>query len=235
MLTLENIDMGYGDTKILWDVSLNVKKGEIVALIGSNGAGKTTLMYTVSGLYAPWKGRIRWEGNDITKTRAHERIHYGLALVPQGRRLFPSMTVEQNLHMGALHRKFKQQDLAKELNHVYDLFPRLQEREKQLAGKLSGGEQQMLAIGRALMANPKMLLIDEMSLGLAPVLVDNIIISLKEIAKEGITVFLVEQDVEIALEISQRAYVLEHGKIALEGSSAWLYDHPQVKEAYLGM
>jgi branched-chain amino acid transport system ATP-binding protein len=225
---------GYGDVPVLHGVSLEVRAGEIVALIGSNGAGKTTLLKAVAGLLPAMGGRILFERAAVTDLRPYRRVQLGISLVPEGRRLFPGMTVEQNLRMGAYQRR----DVAgirQDLERVYTLFPRLQERQHQLAGRLSGGEQQMCAIGRGLMAAPRLLLIDELSLGLAPVAVDTLLEALQEIHQRGLTLLVVEQDVRTALELAHRAYVLETGQVTLHGPSADLLADPSIRRAYLGI
>ncbi len=234
MLEVEKIDVAYGDLQVLWDVSLKVSDGEIVSIIGSNGAGKTTLLRAIGGLLYPKKGYIRFFGNNITTFRPHVRAALGIAHVMEGRRLFPHLTVEENLKMGAyLPNAWKKKDETFEV--VYNLFPILKERRKQLAGTLSGGEQQMLAIGRTLMLRPKLLLLDEPSLGLAPKLALMIFNTVKKINEmEKIAILLVEQNVHLSLQLSKRAYVIENGKIVLEGTSEELLKNPKVKKSYLG-
>ncbi len=237
MLTIKNLHTRYGPIPVLKNVSLHVKQGEIVALIGTNGAGKTTLLTTISGLLKPVKGSIQFDGVTITKKSPSEIVALGLSQVPEGRQIFTPLTVEENLELGAYQRTSRNDGKAvsKDLEAVYSLFPRLKERRKQVAGTLSGGEQQMLAIGRAFMAKPKMLLLDEPSLGLAPKLVDSImktIVSLNQ--EQGLTILIVEQNARKALAISHRAYVLETGKIVLQGSSEELIEDSEIKRAYLG-
>lgn len=234
MLKVSNVNAGYGEIQVLWDVSLFVNSGEIVALIGSNGAGKSTLLGVISGLIRPKKGAVFFEGKDITGCSPESIVKVGISHIPQGRRLFAGMTVKENLMMGAYCRKNRKQ-VMDDLDFVYTLFPRLKEREKQLAGKLSGGEQQMCALGRALMSAPKLLLIDELSLGLAPVVVDNLIKALHEINRKGTMILLVEQDVQIALENSERAYVMETGRIVMEGKATDLLSNEYIRKAYLGL
>ncbi|MFC0299004.1 ABC transporter ATP-binding protein [Geobacillus jurassicus] len=233
MLKVDQIDVFYGNIHALKGVSLEVNKGEIVTLIGANGAGKTTLLKTISGLLKPKNGDIVYEGASIAGKAAQAIVKQGISHVPEGRRVFANMTVEENLELGAFLRKDKegiQQDFAK----VFQLFPRLEERRKQLAGTLSGGEQQMLAIGRALMARPKLLLLDEPSMGLAPLLVKTIFRIIQEINESGTTILLVEQNAHMALSIAHRAYVLESGRVVLSGTASELQASEQVKQAYLG-
>nr|WP_255782049.1 ABC transporter ATP-binding protein [Geobacillus sp. YHL] len=232
-MKVEAIDVFYGNIHALKGVSLEVNKGEIVTLIGANGAGKTTLLKTISGLLRPKNGDIVYEGASIAGKAAQTIVKQGISHVPEGRRVFANMTVEENLELGAFLRKDKegiQQDFAK----VFQLFPRLEERRKQLAGTLSGGEQQMLAIGRALMARPKLLLLDEPSMGLAPLLVKTIFRIIQEINESGTTILLVEQNAHMALSIADRAYVIESGRVVLSGAASELQASEQVKQAYLG-
>ncbi|MDB5039595.1 MAG: transporter ATP-binding protein [Candidatus Eremiobacteraeota bacterium] len=232
-LVIENLSAGYGDTQVLWDVSMRVEPGEIVALIGSNGAGKSTLLGAVSGIVKTWSGAVRYGSAAMSGLEPDRVVSAGVVQVPQGRRLFGSLSVEDNLRMGAYLRRDREID--SDLEAILAMLPRLRERYDYLAGRLSGGEQQQVAIGRALMARPKMLLIDEMSLGLAPVLVDQLIEILAQIHATGVSILIVEQDVQTALEVSSRAYVLETGRVTLSGPSAALLDDPQVKKAYLGV
>ena len=233
MLELSSVRAGYGTFQALFDVSLQVRQGEAVAVIGPNGAGKTTLMRVVSGMIRPTAGAISMEGVDLVTTPAHRIIELGMAHVPESRRLFASMTVEENLKMGgfmaAARPKFRQR-----LDFVYELFPRLRERRRQRAGSMSGGEQQMCAIGRALMARPKLLLLDEPSMGLAPIFVDRIFETILEVNKAGTPVLLVEQNALMALDVAKRAYVMETGRIALEGPASELKTNEQVRATYLG-
>jgi branched-chain amino acid transport system ATP-binding protein len=234
LLDLSNIDVFYGRVQALRGVTITVDSGEIVALIGSNGAGKTTTLRTISGLMHPAGGKIVFDGRDLTQTKAHAIVRAGICQSPEGRRLFPRMIVLDNLMMGTYARKDRtgvQQDVAR----VYDLFPRLKERSKQLAGTLSGGEQQMLAIGRALMSQPKLLMLDEPSLGLAPILIETIFRICTEINAQGTPILLVEQNASKALEIAHRAYVLETGNIVQTGTGKELLSSPDVQRAYLGM
>lgn len=234
MLEIKNLSVNYGAITALHGISLHIKKGDIVTLIGGNGAGKTTTLKTISGLLRAESGEIIYEGQNITKLPAHKIVAAGLSHVPEGRMIFANLTVLENLKMGAYLQKDKGV-IAKEMDYVFSIFPRLKEREKQIAGTLSGGEQQMLAIGRALMSKPKFLMLDEPSLGIAPILVKTIFEKIVEINRErGITILLVEQNANLALEISRYGYVLETGKIILEDESAALRQNPKVKSAYLG-
>lgn len=231
LLRLEDLEVSYGNIAALKGVSLEVAKGEVVCILGANGAGKTTTMRTISRLLRARAGRILFRGEDITQMPAHKVVHLGISHSPEGRRVFGILTVEENLWLGA----FTEKRVDKErLRWVYELFPRLEERRKQLAGTLSGGEQQMLAIGRSLMSRPELLLLDEPSLGIAPILVRSIFERIREIAGEGVTVLLVEQNARAALKLADRGYVLDVGTIALEGSSADLLASEKVQEAYLG-
>jgi len=233
MLEVNNIDVHYGVIQALKGVSLKVNEGEIVVLIGANGAGKTTTLRTISGLKAPTQGTILLNGVDITNTSAQERVKMGISHVPEGRRVFPALTVLENLELGAYLRKDKD-GIAQDLEMVYEHFPILRERRKQLAGTLSGGEQQMLAIGRALMSRPKILFLDEPSMGLAPILVQEIFDIINNINKAGTTVLLVEQNANMALQIADRAYVMETGSIVLSGTGSELMKSEEIKKAYLG-
>ena len=232
-LVIDALSAGYGDTQVLWDVSLRVDPGEVVALIGSNGAGKSTMLGAISGIVTTWGGAVRYGETTLTGLQPDRIVSAGVLQVPQGRRLFNSLSVEDNLRMGAYLRNDREIDA--DLERMLALLPRLRERYDYLAGRLSGGEQQQVAIARALMARPQMLLIDEMSLGLAPVLVDQLIELLASIHETGVSILIVEQDVQTALEVSSRAYVLETGRITLSGPSAQLLNDPQVKKAYLGV
>jgi branched-chain amino acid transport system ATP-binding protein len=234
MLELEGVHAVYGKKiRALKGVSLTVNAGEVVALIGNNGAGKTTIMKTVAGLLQPEKGTVRFQGRDLPGMPPDQIMRMGLSLVPEGRRIFPRLTVMENLEMGAYSRREK--DLSREYDHVFHLFPVLGKRRSQFGGTLSGGEQQMLAMGRALMAAPKLLMLDEPSMGLAPVVVDKIFEIIELINKEGVTVFLVEQNAKRALRASTRAYVLETGEIVAAADSAALMKDPAVQKAYLGL
>jgi branched-chain amino acid transport system ATP-binding protein len=232
LLSISGVHTFYGAIEALKGVSLTVGEGEVVTLIGSNGAGKSTTLRSVSGLTPAAKGTITFDGEDITRVSAHEIVTRGIALSPEGRRCFPRMTVRENLDLGAYRRRGAA--IADDMDRVFTLFPRLKEREKQKAGTMSGGEQQMLAIGRALMASPRLLLLDEPSLGIAPVLVDQIYETITEIARSGMAILLVEQNANRALAAASRGYVLETGKIVLTGDSASLGRDPEVQKAYLG-
>lgn len=232
MLKVDNINVHYGVINAIKNVSFEVNEGEIVALIGANGAGKTSTMHAISGLLKITDGSISFMGEDISKMPAHKIVTYGLAQVPEGRRIFSQLTVEENLEMGAYLRTDNK--VEDDLENVYKRFPRLKERKKQMAGTLSGGEQQMLAMGRALMSKPKLLLLDEPSMGLSPILVNEIFEIIKEINKDGVTVLLVEQNANKALSIAHRAYVLETGSVTISGSAKEVADNPKVREAYLG-
>ena len=233
MLKVENLVVSYGMIEAIKGLSFEVNDGEIVTLIGANGAGKTTTMQTISGLLKPVSGSITLDGVELTKVPAHKIVSLGLAQLPERRRVFTQQSVEDNLLLGAYTRKDKE-EIQKDLEEVYEWFPRLNERRKQLAGTLSGGEQQMLAMGRALMAKPKIMLLDEPSMGLSPLLVKEIFHIIEEINKKGTTIFLVEQNAKMALAIANRAYVLETGKITLEGTGAELSNDARVQKAYLG-
>ena len=234
MLEIKNLNVYYGGIHAIKDISISVKEGEIVSLIGANGAGKTTTLQAISGLLKPRSGEITFLGNNLITTEAHDILKLGLAQVPEGRRIFSGLTVKENLQMGAFAVKDTKENLTADRKAVYDRFPRLRERKKQMGGTLSGGEQQMLAIGRALMSRPKMLLLDEPSMGLAPILVKEIFEIIKEVNKSGVTILLVEQNAKMALSISNRAYVLETGRIVMSGQSSDLLENELVKKAYLG-
>jgi len=234
MLEVNDVHVYYGNIHAIKGVSLQVREGEVVSLIGANGAGKTTILQTISGLLPATQGNISFQGQNITKTEAHKIVKMGMAQVPEGRRIFANLTVKDNLKMGSFTVKDTPENLEKNRASVYARFPRLWERKNQMAGTLSGGEQQMLAMGRALMSRPKLLLLDEPSMGLAPILVKEIFEIIRNVSKDGVTVLLVEQNAKIALSISNRAYVLETGAIALEGDSQELMTNEKVKKAYLG-
>ncbi len=234
MLEVKGVDVSYGDVQVLWDVELEVKKGEIVALIGANGSGKTTTLATISSLLKPKKGGVYFEGKALHELPAHKIIDLGIAHIPEARRLFPEMTVEENLILGALTQNAKK-GRREMLEKVYGIFPRLKERAKQHAGTLSGGEQQMAAIGRGLMSRPRLLMLDEPSLGLSPLLVGEIFRVLEEVHAQGVTVLLVEQNVFRTLVIADRAYVLENGRVVLSGTGQALLNDDHVKKAYLGL
>ncbi|GHD43623.1 L-leucine ABC transporter ATP-binding protein /L-isoleucine ABC transporter ATP-binding protein /L-valine ABC transporter ATP-binding protein [Marinobacter persicus] len=232
MLVLENVHTHYGKIEALHGVSVEVKRGEIVSLIGANGAGKTTLLMTVCGNPQACSGRVLLEGRDITREPTAQIMRSGIAIVPEGRRVFSGLTVEENLHMGGFFNT--KSEIRESLDHVYHLFPRLKEREQQRAGTMSGGEQQMLAIGRALMSKPRMIILDEPSLGLAPLIIQQIFEIIGQLREEGITVFLVEQNAHQALGLADRGYVLETGRIRLHDTGKNLLNNPEVREAYLG-
>jgi branched-chain amino acid transport system ATP-binding protein len=232
MLELDDVHTFYGNIEALKGISIEVEEGEIVTLIGSNGAGKSTTLRSISGLTPPRVGSIKFKGKNIGETPPQEIVRQGISLSPEGRKIFPRMSVRENLDLGAYLRR--DADVKADLDRVFDLFPRLKEREKQKAGTMSGGEQQMLAMGRALMARPQMLLLDEPSMGLAPVLVERIYETVEEINKQGTTILLVEQNANFALGVSNRAYVLEVGTISLSDDSAALRENPEVQRAYLG-
>jgi branched-chain amino acid transport system ATP-binding protein len=234
LLELKGVDALYGRVRALRGVTINVDQGEVVALIGSNGAGKTTTLRTISGLMHPPAGTIRFDGKDISRMPAHAIVGLGICQSPEGRRLFARMQVIDNLRMGAFLRKDRD-GMQKDMDRVFELFPRLKERTTQLAGTLSGGEQQMLAIGRALMSKPKLLMLDEPSLGLAPILVETIFQIVREINAQGIPILLVEQNATKALEVAHRAYVLETGSIVKSGTGKELLSSPDVQRAYLGI
>jgi branched-chain amino acid transport system ATP-binding protein len=233
LLKIEGLRTAYGRIEALKGISLEVHDGEIVTLIGSNGAGKTTTLRTINGIIAPRAGKITFAGHDITRSPAHEIVKLGIAQSPEGRRLFPRMTVRENLELGAYQRT-DADGIAEDLDRSYGLFPRLKERESQKAGTLSGGEQQMCAIGRALMARPRLLLLDEPSMGLAPILVDRIFEIIVEINKQGTTVLVVEQNASIALSVATRGYVLETGQIKLTDNADALRENDEVRKLYLG-
>ena len=232
MLELSDIHTFYGNIEALKGVSVTVEEGEVVTLIGSNGAGKSTTLRSISGLTSPRFGSIRFEGREISNMPAQEIVRLGISQSPEGRRTFQRMSVRENLELGAYLRR--DANVGADLDRVFDLFPRLKERERQKAGTMSGGEQQMLAMGRALMANPTLLLLDEPSMGLAPILVDRIYECCEEINRQGTTILLVEQNANYALEVSDRGYVLETGNVVLSGDSEDLRDNPEVQKAYLG-
>ena len=233
VLSVQAIQSFYGAIQALKGITLEVREGEIVTLIGSNGAGKTTTLRTISGILNPKEGHVVFQGQDISTLPGHRVAELGIAHSPEGRRIFPRMTVLENLEMGAFTRKDK--EIRQDVDRVYELFPRLREREKQKAGTMSGGEQQMLAMGRALMARPKLLLLDEPSLGLAPVIVDKIYEIIREINAQGVTILLVEQNASYALDVSQRGYVLETGSVVLSDTSKNLQNDERVMAAYLGV
>jgi len=234
LLTVKKLNSGYDGLKVLWDVDLEVYEGEIVTVLGSNGAGKSTTLKNISRLVQPVSGTVRFDGRDITQLEPHQVVEMGIVQVPEGRRIFPELTVLENLRMGS-YIKSARRDRPSNTERVFTLFPRLKERRKQLGGTMSGGEQQMLAIARGLMANPRLLLLDEPSLGLAPLLVKNIFDIITEINRQGVTILLVEQNVYQSLRIAHRGYVLETGRIVLTGKGEELLNNEHVKRAFLGM
>jgi branched-chain amino acid transport system ATP-binding protein len=234
LLEVQNVASGYGEVQILWDISLRLERGKLTALVGSNGVGKTTLLRTVVGLLKPWQGSVRFDGRDMTRVSPHAKAAQGIVMVPEGRQLFPSMSVYENLEMGAFTKRAKA-NFDENLERVYDMLPRLKERAQQKAGTLSGGEQQMLAVGRGLMAQPRILMFDELSLGLAPFLVLHLFELLQRLKHSGLTMLLVEQNVQMALAISDYAYVLSEGRIEIEGQAAEVRKMEVVREAYLGV
>jgi branched-chain amino acid transport system ATP-binding protein len=234
LLEINNIESGYGEVQVLWGISLQVKPGKLTTIIGANGAGKTTTLRSVMGSVRPWKGKVLLNGEDITKLPPHARANRGLVLVPEGRQLFADMSVEENLEMGAYSRRARKGQ-KQNLERVYDAFPRLKERRKQLSSTLSGGEQQMLAMGRGLMQEPLVLMIDELSLGLSPLLAQQLFLSLKALRKQGLTIVLVEQNVHLALALSDYTYVLAEGRVEIEGNSREVAGMDAVRKAYLGL
>ena len=234
MLEVRELAAGYGPVQILRDVSLRVPAGEIATLVGSNGAGKSTLLNTVCGIIRPQGGRVLLDGADITGKASEAIVALGITQVPEGRRLFPTMTVRENLILGAYRRR-DGKGIARDLAWIYELFPILEERQRQPAGSMSGGEQQMCAIGRGLMAKPRLLILDELSLGLAPIMLDTLVDALQKVHREGTTIFLVEQDVATAFDLASTGYVLENGRVVLSGPTSTLRADPHVKKAYLGL
>ena len=234
LLEVDDLEAGYGEVQVLWGISLKAARGKLTAVVGANGAGKTTTLRAVAGSIAPWRGRVIFEGEDVTRLPAHVKAGRGFALVPEGRQLFSAMTVAENLELGAYApraaRKYRER-----LDQVFSLFPRLGERQRQIAGTLSGGEQQMVAIARGLMSDPDILIIDEMSLGLAPVLVYQLFTTLKTLKEAGLTILLVEQNVHLALAVSDYAYVIAEGKMFTEGKPDKLTEMPEIRRAYLGL
>jgi branched-chain amino acid transport system ATP-binding protein len=234
VLQIENLESGYGEVQVLWGISLQAHAGKLTTIIGANGAGKSTTLRTIMGSVPSWNGRVRMNGEDVTRLSPHARASRGLVLVPEGRQLFPDMSVEENLAMGAYsHRARKRQ--KDNLERAYETFPRLKERRKQRACTLSGGEQQMLAMGRGLMQEPVVLMIDELSLGLAPVLAQQLFLTLKHLRKQGLTIVLVEQNVHLALALSDHTYVLAEGRVEIEGDSREVANMGEVRRAYLGL
>ena len=234
VLELEKIESGYGEVKVLWGISLQIRPGKVTTIIGANGAGKTTTLRTIMGSVTPWRGRILMNGQDVTRLSPHAKAARGLVLVPEGRQLFPDMSVEENLQMGGYSHRARKH-LKENLGRVFELFPRLKERRTQKASTLSGGEQQMLAMGRGLMQQPVVLMIDELSLGLAPVLAQQLFLTLKTLREQGITIILVEQNVHLALAISDYTYVFAEGRVPIQGESQQVASMDEVRRAYLGM
>jgi branched-chain amino acid transport system ATP-binding protein len=234
ILEIHNIESGYGEVQILWDVNLKLEKGQLTSLVGGNGVGKTTLLRTLMGTVRPWKGSITFDGREVSHLPPYRKPELGMVMVPEGRQLFTDMSVYENLEMGATNSRARTH-LARNLERVFELFPRLKEREQQKAGTLSGGEQQMLAVARGLMAEPEILMFDELSLGLAPVLVLDLFQSIKLLREEGLTMLLVEQNVHMALSVSDYVYVLSEGRITLEGPAEEVARNPEVQKAYLGI
>ncbi len=234
VLQLENVESGYGEVQVLWGISLQVRPGKVTTIIGANGAGKTTTLRTIMGTVSPWGGRVLLNGQDVTRLSPHTKASRGLVLVPEGRQLFPDMSVEENLEMGGYSHRARRQ-LKATLTQVFELFPRLKERRTQKASTLSGGEQQMLAMGRGLMQQPVVLMIDELSLGLAPVLAQQLFLMLKTLKDRGITIILVEQNVHLALAVSDYTYVFAEGRVPIEGESQQVASMDEVRKAYLGL
>ncbi len=234
LLEVSSLTAGYGEVQVLWDISLKAAAGRLTTIVGANGAGKTTTLKAVLGSIAPWGGRVVFAGEDVTRLPAHAKAARGLVLVPEGRQLFSAMTVEENLELGA-YSKRASRTYAQHFDHVLTLFPRLAERRRQKAGTLSGGEQQMLAIGRGLMSDPQILIIDELSLGLAPVVVQQLFGTLQSLKKEGLTILLVEQNVHLAFAVSDHAYVFAEGRVFTEGRPSEVAARPEIRRAYLGL
>jgi len=234
LLSVEGLEAGYGEVQVLWGLSLKARRGKLTAIVGANGAGKTTTLRAVAGTLTPWGGRVTLDGEDVTRVPSHIKAARGLALVPEGRQLFSMMSVAENLELGAFSPRGSR-SYAERLEQVFKLFPRLAERARQRAGTLSGGEQQMVAIARGLMSDPQILVIDELSLGLAPVVVYQLLATLKQLKQNGLTILLVEQNVHLALAVSDYAYVVAEGRIFTEGLPAQLTANPEIRRAYLGL
>jgi branched-chain amino acid transport system ATP-binding protein len=234
LLSVEALETGYGEVQVLWGVSLKAGRGELTSIVGANGAGKTTMLRAIAGTITPWKGRVSFDGEDVTRLSTHDKAARGFALVPEGRQLFSKMTVAENLELGAFSKRATRQ-YAQRRDEVFALFPRLAERQRQVAGTLSGGEQQMVAIARGLMSGPSILIIDELSLGLAPVVVYQLFQALKKLKEGGLTILWVEQNVHLALAVSDYAYVIAEGKLFTEGVPQKLAAMPEIRKAYLGL
>jgi branched-chain amino acid transport system ATP-binding protein len=234
LLEIEDLEAGYGEVQVLWGLSLKARRGELTAIVGTNGAGKTTTLRAVAGSIPAWRGRVTFAGEDVTRVPSHIKSERGLALVPEGRQLFSAMSVAENLELGAFSKRSARK-YAERLDEIFTLFPRLAERRRQIAGTLSGGEQQMLAIARGLMSDPQILIIDELSLGLAPVVIYQLLMTLKQLKQAGLTILLVEQNVHLALALSDYAYVIAEGRLFTEGLPAELSAKPEIRKAYLGL
>ncbi len=234
LLTIEDLEAGYGEVQVLWGLSLTARRGALTAIVGANGAGKTTTLRAVAGTITPWRGRVMFQDEDVTRVPGHVKASRGLALVPEGRQLFSAMSVAENLELGAFSKRASR-SYADRLDQVFALFPRLKERQRQRAGTLSGGEQQMVAIARGLMSDPDILIIDELSLGLAPIVVYQLLSTLKQLKEAGLTILLVEQNVHLALALSDYAYVVAEGRIFMEGLPKELAAKPEIRRAYLGL
>ncbi len=234
LLEVRNVTSGYGDLQILWGASLDLEEGRLTTLVGANGSGKTTLLRTIVGQIKPWDGQVIFQGKDVSKLPSYTKADMGLIMVPEGRQLFTDMTVQENLEMGATPKRARAH-MKQNLEKVFDIFPRLKERADQKAGTMSGGEQQMLAVARGIMSEPTVLMIDELSLGLAPVLTLDLFMSLRRLIKEGITILLVEQNVRMALKVSDYAYVFQEGKVEMHGPSKEIENNEEVRRAYLGI
>jgi len=234
LLQIKTLEAGYGEVQVLWDISLSIARGQLVTIVGANGAGKTTTLRAAIGSIRPWGGHIVFRGEDVTRLPSHDKAARGIALVPEGRQLFTAMTAEENLQMGAYSKRAARK-AAGRFDQIYSLFPRLKERRHQLAGTFSGGEQQMLAIARGLMSDPEILLVDELSLGLAPLVIQELLATLVTLKNEGLTILLVEQNVHLALAVSDYAYVVAEGRVFTEGEPAKLAAMPEIRKAYLGL
>jgi len=234
LLHVEHLKSGYGEVQVLWGISLEVQSGKLTTIVGANGAGKTTTLRSIVGSIRPWGGRVLLDGKDVTKLSSHAKANRGLVLVPEGRQLFPDMSVEENLEMGAYARRARK-GKKENLDRIYEMFPRLKERRRQKSSTLSGGEQQMLAMGRGLMQEPEVLMIDELSLGLAPVLAQQLFLTLKKLRQQGMTIVLVEQNVHLALALSDYTYVLSEGRVHISGDSRDVANMDEVRRAYLGL